>query len=98
MMQIRENTDIPWQSPWQLLNAKLNFKDCSCKSLDSPLDDKILMQYTFSRDILRSFSLLERIFKSLLIFIFFPFLIVLLNTILICFNIIEDFASFSSLP
>ena len=25
---IKENTDFPWQNPWQLLNAEVNFESC----------------------------------------------------------------------
>ena len=28
LMHIRENTDFPWQKPWQLSRAEVNFKGC----------------------------------------------------------------------
>ena len=34
---IRENTDFPWQKPWQLPSAQANFKGCKILSLfDNP--------------------------------------------------------------
>ena len=28
LTHIRENTDFPWQKPWQLPSAEANFKGC----------------------------------------------------------------------